>query len=107
MSMHRFNGQMLSVAVTNSEATTGKIGYHGCAGGEVYVPAGSALTLLTWYASWDDSGTFVAAQDGAGNAVTSTVAASVAVPIPAPLFGARCLKAVGNDTGTINVTLKS
>jgi hypothetical protein len=94
------------VSVTAVAATTGSIDYRGFASGMVYVPAGSAIILLTWYAAEDPSGTFYAVDDGAGGAATSTVAASSSVQIPVMCLGAGALKAVGNDAGTIIVSLK-
>ena len=106
MKIDRFSQTVLSLAITASAATTAEIGYEGWASGMVYVPSGSSLTSLTWYVAPVSGGTYVAAQDGAGNAKTSTVSAGKAVPIPADLLGAGALKAVGNTTGTIDVSLK-
>lgn len=89
-------------AVADSEA----IGYGAYASGQVYVPAASSITSLTWWACETEDGTYLPAQDSSGSAVTQTVAASEAHPIPVALLGCRFIKAVGNVTGTIGVTLK-
>ena len=75
--------------------------------GMVYVPDGSSLTTLTWYASLEKTGPFIAADDAAGNAVTQTVAAGQAHPIPSALVGARFLRITGNVAGVVGVTLKT
>lgn len=93
-------------AVTSSSTTTTPIPYHGFASGEVLIPAGSTVTTLTWWASHDGV-TYYAAQDSAGSAVTQTVAASKAYPIPVALLGARFLKCVTNASDTLSLCLKA
>jgi len=95
-----------TISVTASSTTSELFEYRGFNHGMVYTPAGSALTLLTWWAAEDPDGTFYAAEDGSGNAITSTVAASSAVPIPTELRGAGALLAVGDDAGDVIVSLK-
>lgn len=97
------------VAVTTSAATTGKFDYRNFAGGQVYVPANSSLTTLTWRGSHDGV-TYLPVQDGAGTAVASTVTPSTTgccCLIPASCFACAFLKAVGNAAGTIYLSLKS
>ena len=75
-----------SVAVGTTEPTSDRIPYENHAGGQVYVPAGSSITLLTWYGS-DDGKTFYALYDGAANAVKSSgLAATYSCPIPDECF---------------------
>jgi hypothetical protein len=65
--------------------------------GEYHIPStASSLTTITWYSCATEDGTYLAAYDGDGVAVTQTVSASKAYPIPAALAGACFIKAVGN-----------
>ena len=96
------------VAVDTTAAACDAIPFSNFAGGMVYVPAtaGASITGLTWYASHDGI-TYLAVYDGAGVAVTTTIAHSKCCLIPAACFGAAFLKAVGNAAGTIILSLKS
>lgn len=96
-----------AIAVTNSAATTGEIPFAEAAGGVYRIPAGSSITSLTWYASEAIGGTFAAAYDEDGVAVTQTVSHTKTYAIPSALFGAASLKAVGDASGTIYVHLKA
>lgn len=102
----RYSTLLEGVHIDTVLADSDSIEYRSWAGGMVYVPAGSSLTLLTWCTSTAEDGTFLPATDGAGNAITSTVAAGMACLIPAALFGALWIKATGNADGTISVSLK-
>lgn len=96
-----------TVAITTSAATTGGFNYVEYVSGNVIVPTGSSLTTLTWYTS-DNAGTVrVLAKDGAGNSITSTVAQTQSVAIPAALSGAAIVYIVGNAAGSVVVTLKN
>lgn len=106
MPITRFNTELPTIAVDTTAAACDPIPFADYAGGQVYVPAGSSLTSLTWYGSGDNA-TFYPVQDGLGNAVTSTVAASMCCLIPAACFACLFLKAVGNAAGTIAISLKS
>lgn len=96
------------ITITASVATCEAVDYQGSAGGEIYVPAGSSLTTLTFHVARKPEGTFHAAYDGEAPpaAVTLTVAAEQAYPIPDAIFGAGAFKMVGNTTGSVTVTLK-
>jgi hypothetical protein len=101
-----------SIAVTASISTTGTM-VNRLAGGGVLVPAGSNLSLLTWYGCSTDSATaadwlpiYDRASPATPAAMTSTVAASQAHPIPDECFGYPFLRAVGNTTGTVTVCTK-
>lgn len=83
-----------------------ELGFSDWITGIVYVPSGSTITSLTWYAAYERGGTFYAAYDSNGDAVTQTVAATKAYPIPLALAGAVALKAVGDADGTVYVSLK-
>lgn len=99
-------GHLASLAITASSSTAAQLVFSSYAGGMVHVPSGSSITSLTWYGS-DDGTTYYAIQDGAGTAVVTTVAAGQAAPIPTACFAAAYLKAVGNTTGTVHITLKT
>ena len=106
MTNQRYSTTIPSVAIATAVADSDVIGYGPFGSGSLYVPAGSSLTTLTWYACETRDGTYLAAETAASAAVTSTVAFSQSHPIPAALAGARFIKAVGNAAGTIGVTLK-
>jgi hypothetical protein len=74
--------------------------------GMVFVPTGSTITSITWYATYTEGGTFLAAYDQDGAAVVQTVAAAKAYQLPTALAGAYSLKAVTDADGTIYVSLK-
>ena len=93
-----------ALAVTNAIGTTQAIPFANFAGGMVQNPTGSVITALTWWASYNGV-TYLALQDGAGSAITSTVAAAKCVPIPAACFGARFLKAVGTFSAGTSDTI--
>jgi len=105
MSDH-FSSSIAEVSVGAGVADSEAINYGAYASGMIYIPAGSNLTTLTWWACETIDGTYLRARDSAGAAVTQTVAASQAHPIPVALLGARFIKAVGGVTGTMGVTLK-
>jgi hypothetical protein len=70
------------------------------AGGRIYITAGAGLTTLTWFDCHELAGTYKAAQDGNGNAVTSQVAPGQSCPIPPALFASMFVKAVGDAAAT-------
>ena len=76
--------------------------------GMVYVPSGSSITTLTFYAAEKSGGTFLPAYtyDGTAAAITS-ITAGRAYEFPPGLYAAEVLKIVGNAAGTIAITLKS
>ena len=94
------------VSLTDAIGTTPQLSFRGFRKGYVYVPNGSSLTGLTWYASATDRGDFEACHDGS-SAITSTVAADRAVPLPSGLEGAAYIKAVGNAAGTVKFSFIS
>jgi len=102
----------ISLAITATLATTPPFSFGNFAGGQVYVPANSSLTTLTWYSAATADGTFTPVQDGASTpaAVTSTVTPSTTgcnCKIPADCFACAFLKVVGNAAETIGLSLKS
>lgn len=95
-----------AVALNTAIGTTEEIPFSEASGGIVRLPAGSAITTLTWWASEAIGGTFAPAYDEDGVAVVQTVAHTRACAIPSALFGAASIKAVVNAAGTVYVHLK-
>lgn len=92
-------------ALTTDVATNPVIDFRGAAGGTVFVPAGSSITSLTWYAAPDPEGDFLPLNDADG-AIVQTVEAGKAYDLPAACFGARALKVDPDAAGSIHVSLK-
>lgn len=88
-----------------SSAASTPVQYGSWSGGLVHILSGASLTTLTWWVSPDNINWYQV-YDGAGNAITSTVAVGDAVPIPLALFGAAWIIAVGNNAGTAQFSLK-
>ena len=107
MLLERIHCVLSDVAAAPGLANCTAIDVRNVAGGMVYVQSGAGLTTLTWYACDTTDGTYLPARDGAGGAVTATIAAGQACPIPAALFGAAFLKAVGNAAAVLSVSLKA
>lgn len=97
----------MTVSVTTDIATTEEIPYGIYGGGSIHIPDGSSITSITWSSAPEKGDTYEAAYDKDGLAVTQTVAANGAYPIPLALFGAGAIKAVGNAAGTIYVSRKT
>jgi hypothetical protein len=96
-----------SLALTASLSTTPALAIENFASGEIFIPAASSITSLTFYVAPTSKGTFLAAYDAAGSAVTMTVTAERAYPLPAAIFGASSVKMVANTTGTVIYNVKS
>jgi len=96
-----------SAALTTSAGTTEAISIGNYASGEIFIPTGSSITTLTYHVAPISGGTFIAAYDAAAAAVTQTVVAARAYPIPSALFGAAMIKIVVNAAGSVDVNLKS
>ena len=107
-------------ALTTVLATTPEFGFEEFVGGMVYIPVGSPITLLTFYASpyqkssasmantVADTPTPVdyAIYTSGGVAVTLTVAAGQCYNLPADIFGAGRIKMIPNAAGSVEVSLK-
>jgi hypothetical protein len=105
--LDRLSSTIVSVALNTAIGTTEEIPYGSYAHGMVLIPAtASAITLLTWWVADKPGGSYLAAYDDVGVAVTQTVSHTKAYPIPVALSGARAIKAVVNAAGTVTVTLK-
>lgn len=108
MTSAKYSQSIESLVVDTAVGNSGEIGYGDFEKGMVSVPAGSSLTTLTWHSSLASNGTYLPAFSSAEvpAAVTQTVSAGKAYPIPVDLFGARFLKITGNAAGVVGVTLK-
>ncbi len=103
----RLSRAVLTVSLNTAEGTTEEIPYEAYAGGMVFIPSGSSITTLTWWAAPKRGGTFLAAKDEDAAAVTQTVAASDAIEIPKALYGAGAIKAVTNASGNVEISFKT
>lgn len=95
-----------SFSLNTAVGTTQEIPYLYYAGGMIFVPTGSSITSLTWHVAPEAGGTYLPAQDSDGAAVTQTVAAAKAYPIPEALFGAPYIKAVVDAAGSVTISFK-
>lgn len=91
--------------VVDGDGNSSAIPYGDFEKGMVFVPVGSLLTLLVWYTSSSENGTYDPAVNATG-VVTQTVVENAAYPIPVDLKGARFLKIYGDNAGFVGVTLK-
>lgn len=105
--MSRFNIHRLSVAVDTVPADADEILCGEFVAGMIFVPAGSTITSITWYAAPVASGTFLPAYDEDGAAVVQAVAAGNAYALPGALSAAVALKAVGDADGEIDLCLRT
>ena len=105
---------VLQIVISNSAPSsnaapvgTTVIPYGNYSGGTLSVITGS-LTTINWYTSALNNGDWVAAYDGSGNQVQSTIAAGESVPVPTSLFGAKFIAGVAasSSASVAYVTLK-
>lgn len=89
-----------------TDATSPEIDISKFASGEVVIPTGKTVVTLTYYIV-QPTGVYYAAQDATPAAITQTVAADKAYPLPAALFGAARIQIRGNVADLIGITLKS
>ena len=104
--INRRSTTQLSATVATTVAASTEIQYGEWSSGMVHIPSGVTTVTLTWYTAEIEGGTYLAAQDYNGTAVTQTVAASKSYPIPLALIGAVAIKAKGDAAGSMHVTLK-
>ena len=100
-----------NVRADTTVADSTSFDFRNFSGGMVFVPAGSGITVLTWYGSHDGI-TFLPIEDGSGTAVTSTFSSSAAAAkaclIPAACFAAAFLKIKATtEDGLVDISLKS
>lgn len=104
--LQRYSTTISEISANTATTTSESFRYGTYAGGMLFIPSGSSITTITWYAAETDTGTWLAVKDEDGTAVTQTVAASEAHQLPTALYGARYLMPVVNAAGTILFTLK-
>lgn len=106
-----------SYALNTAEGTTPEIDYSGVESAMIFIPAGSSITSIAFYAAPKIGGTYLPVYQfdyllatGTGTytegAVTigGTVTAGRAYPVPACLRGAGAIKAVVNAAGSVNIS---
>ena len=104
--LDRLSSTIPSVTVAVAVANSTEILFSSYAHGMVFIPAGSTLTTLTWYAAEKAGGTYLPAKDQDNVVIAQTVVHTHCFQIPSALSGCRAIKAVGNAAGTMAVTLK-
>lgn len=109
MALHRFTVTLESIDAGATEGASTEILYGEYTSGMVFLANGNTITELTWYSAPEAGGTYEPAYDYDGNAITQTVAADQAHPIPLALIGCRAIKAVttAGTADTIDISLKS
>lgn len=99
-----------NVTAGETEAASQAIPFGDRSGGMFFVPAGSSITQVTWYAAFEEGGVFLPASGYENTlvavAAVQTVAHTNAYQIPPCLAGARLLKAVADHAGVIDLCLK-
>ena len=106
MEIYRRSRTMLSLSITTSLTTTPEIDLRDMAGGVLHVENGSAAVTFTYQSAAEPGGTYEPLYDKNGAAVVQTVAADQAHPLHEAAFGSGAIKLVGDDTATVNVSLK-
>ncbi len=107
---------LLTVSLTTSSTTTPEIGFGEFAGGTVFIPANSSITLLTFYGApfqvgWNSIApsavqNYLPLYSLSGSAITLTVVAGQCYPLPPECFGLGGLKIKGDQTGSVDISLK-
>lgn len=100
--------EIQAVTLNTSEATTPVIEFGGANNGTIYIPTGSGITSLTYYAGYDTTVAFLPLNTNVGTpvAVTQTVAAAKSYDLPDAVRGARFLKIVTNASGAVIIVCK-
>lgn len=97
----------VTATVTVDTATSAAVDLYGTDLAGIFIPSTFDGTTITFTASATLGGTYVAVQDGAGNALTLTTTASRYVPISnlAQISGLRFIKLVCGTTQTTTDTV--
>lgn len=106
MAMSRLSSVVQSLTLGTSAGASTAIDMAHWAGGGIIIPIGETYVTLTFYVSDSLTGTYVQLFDDAGIAVSRTVVANQARPLPPEVYGYAALKIVANAAGTAHVTLK-
>ena len=102
----RENNVPVTATVATDKATSTEIDMRRYAMGRFHVPAGSALTTITWYSSPTAGGTYLPAYDELGVSLAQTVAAGRSYTLPSEMAAGAFIKPEGNAAGTITIVLK-
>ncbi len=95
-----------SYALNTAANTTPEIPFDG-RGGVIFVPVGSSITSLTYYAAEKVGGTYLPLYQADGaTPVTQTVTSGKAYDMPPQVFGCRAIKIVVNTAGSVFITQK-
>lgn len=94
-----------SVAIT-TDSTSPVIDITNFSSGEVVIPNSTTTVTLTYFVV-QPAGVYYTAYDSTPAAISQTVAANRAYPLPAAIFGAGAIQIRGNVAGTIGLILKS
>lgn len=97
----------LQATVASGQTVSNAIDLSGCDLAAIFVPAEFDGTTITLQAATAIDGTYVAVQDGAGNAFTITTTASRVAPISNPniVTGLRFIKLVCGTSQTTSDTV--
>lgn len=100
-----------------TDDTSPILDFENYSGGMIFIPSGSSITALTWFAAPQTlsdpkspeqaPGTRLAANDSTGVAVTQTVAAAKCYQIPVALFGCPYVQCRANVSGAVFISLKT
>lgn len=94
------------IAVDSVLADAAEIDISWAAGGGFILPTGETMVTLTFYVAEKKGGTYKQLYDKTNAAISRTVAASRAYPLPDEIYGFPWLKIVGNADGTLYICLK-
>ena len=95
-----------SVTIAASAKTSGVIEISESAAGAIQIPSTFTGTQITFRGCSTRGGTYYALYDGAGSAVSATVATSQWVALPANVFAVPAIKIVATSTQATSVTLE-
>ncbi len=99
-----------TVALTTSATGTPLKNFGNKICGEIYIPSGSSITTLTYYAvrpNSDGTNTCIPAYDALGLPVTQTVVANGAYPLPDAVAGCNAIYIQANAAGSVYIDFKA
>lgn len=105
--LERFSTSIPTHTLNTAASTTDELRLSSYSGGFLIFDADSTITSITWYVAYKIGGTYYAAYDEDGVAITQTVAASGAYAIPSALFGAAAVKPVADAEDEVEICLKA
>jgi len=96
-----------NVTVSDVLANSQEIDFRQYSGGMIHIPAGSSITALTFNVATKKGGTYLPAYDTSNTAISLTVAAGRAYPVPDTIFGANFIKLTGDAAGVVDFDMKA